>query len=549
MDPPLRERISWRTSIRTGVSVPPSPATMARSAAALGAGGALIALLAIAVPHPPALDERLLAGLAVGTLAGCTVLILGWDRLPKWAFHVVAACGTGIASGATYAWGTDSIYGPLTYLWVVLYVCWFFPWRAAIAHLVLIAVAFGAVILIDDPPGEELGGWLATVATLGLAGYLIGRVRDRVAGLVTNLTDAARRDPLTDLLNRRGFEEVFDVELERARRADSPVSLIVGDLDRFKRVNDAHGHGAGDDVLRQVGRTIRRAKRSFDTAARVGGEEFAIVVPDTDEHGAYIMAERVRVAVERHFDSANTPLTISFGISTFPLHGQTAEALLKAGDQALYAAKRLGRNRSVISSAEVPGILARGGSGGHEYGHVEVATLVSLAEALDVRDHGNATHCHRVGRFAELIARELALAPDAVERVRLAGLLHDLGRVAIPDDLIDKPGPLSEGDWDWIRAHPETGARMLETTDFADVRAWIRAHHERPDGAGYPDGLEGEEVPLEARIVGVADAYEAMTTERAYRPAMGAEEAADELRRGAGRQFDASVVDALLRVV
>jgi diguanylate cyclase (GGDEF)-like protein/putative nucleotidyltransferase with HDIG domain len=549
MDPPLRERISWRTSIRTGVNVPPSPATMARSGATLGAFGALVALLAIAVPHPRDADEGLIVALAAITLAGSALLIIGWDRLPRWSFHLAAVCATAIVSTGIYAWGTESLYGPVSYLWVVLYVCWFFPWRAAAAHMVLVAAAFGAVLLIEDPPGEPFGGWLGGVATLAFASYLITRVRSTVANLVAHLTDAARRDPLTDLLNRRGFEEVFDVELERARRGDSPVSLIVGDLDRFKRVNDGHGHGAGDDALREIGRAIRRAKRSFDTAARVGGEEFAIVVPDTDEHGAYILAERVRVAVERSFESAPTPLTVSFGISTFPLHGQTAEALLKAGDQALYAAKRLGRNRSVISSAEVPGILARGGSAGHEYGQVEAATLVALAEALDVRDSGSATHCHRVGRFSELIARELALPPDDVERVRLAGLLHDLGRVAIPDELIDKTGPLSEADWDWIRAHPETGARMLETTELADVRVWIRAHHERPDGAGYPDGLEGEDVPLEARIVGVADAYEAMTTERPYRPAMGAEEAAEELRRGAGRQFDAAVVDALLRVV
>ncbi len=223
--------------------------------------------------------------------------------------------------------------------------------------------------------------------------------------------------------------------------------------------------------------------------------------------------------------------------------------MLQAADHALYAAKRLGRNRSVISSAEVPGILARGASAGRDHGFVEVGALVSLAESLDVRDSGNPAHCHRVGRYSELIARELGLSPDEVERLRLAGILHDVGRVAVPEGVVEKAGPLSDEEWGWVRAHPSTGARLLESTDFHEVRDWIRLHHERPDGTGYPEGLNGDEVPLEARIIAVADAYEAMTSDRPYRAALGADEAAEELRIGAGRQFDERVVEALLRVV
>ena len=180
---------------------------------------------------------------------------------------------------------------------------------------------------------------------------------------------------------------------------------------------------------------------------------------------------------------------------------------------------------------------------------MELANLLGLAEAMDVRDSGTVTHCHRVGRFAELIARELGLAPDSVERVRIAGILHDIGRVGMPDDLVAKPGPLDEGDWTWVRSHPEIGARMVETTEHADIRSWILSHHERPDGRGYPGGVPAGEVPLEARILGVADAYEAMTSQRPYRSALVPADAADELRRGAGTQFDEVVVEALLRVV
>jgi putative nucleotidyltransferase with HDIG domain len=299
-----------------------------------------------------------------------------------------------------------------------------------------------------------------------------------------------------------------------------------------------------------VADAIRNAKRGFDSAARVGGEEFAVLAPDCDEHGAYMLAERIRAAVQEALSERDDepPLTISFGISTFPLHGQSAEGLLMTADQALYAAKRLGRNRSVISSAEVPGILARAPRRQDE-SQVELGNLLELAEAMDVLDSGTISHCHRVGRFAELIARELGLAPDSVERVRIAGILHDLGRVGMPDELLAKAGPLDEGDWAWVRSHPEIGARMVETTEHADIRSWILSHHERPDGRGYPAGRPAAEVPLEARILGVADAYEAMTSERPYRAAMPASDAADELRRGAGTQFDELVVEALLRAV
>ena len=202
----------------------------------------------------------------------------------------------------------------------------------------------------------------------------------------------------------------------------------------------------------------------------------------------------------------------------------------------------------MISSAEVPVMLA--GRRTAEPGpRVELGMLLRLAEALDVQESGSPSHSRRVGRLAELAARELGLAPDRVERVRVAGVLHDVGRVGVPEELLRKPGPLSAAEWTIVRAHPEVGARMVDTTDFDDLRSWILTHHERPDGGGYPAGVPWEEVPLEGRILGVADAWEAMTSERSYRPALTPEEAARELQRGAGSQFDERVVEALLRAV
>ena len=550
MDPPLRERLRWRNPTGNDVERPAMRATMAPTSALLVAAIALTCLVGVFVPGDAQFDDDVLLATAAAAGLVASLVLIFRDRLPFWAFHVVALLGTVLATGAAYGWGSESAYGPLPYVWVTLFVFFFFSRSAALVHLALMAAGYALALVEESPTQDPLDGWIATVGTLLVTGFLFSVVRDRLARLISSLSDAAHRDPLTDLLNRRGFQEVFDSELERARRADQPLSLIVGDLDRFKRVNDAHGHAAGDAVLRRVADAIRGAKRGFDRSARVGGEEFAVLAPDCDEHGAYMLAERIRAAIHEAFaDQGDTALTISFGISTHPLHGQSADGLLRTADQALYAAKRLGRNRSVISSAEVPGILARAARGGNGEAHVELAALLNLAEALDVRDSGSATHCRRVGRFAELTARELGLSPEGVERVRLAGILHDVGRVGLPDSVVAKPGPLTHEEWEWVRAHPAIGARMVETTDYEDIRSWILFHHERPDGHGYPEGRRAEEVPIESAIIAAADAYEAMTSDRPYRSALAPEEAAEEMRRESGRQFHADVVDALLRAV
>ncbi len=544
----LRRRYRWRQTPEAGSAVPGSREAMAQGAAWLAFVAAGLGILVVVLPAQPGADEVGLAAatLAAGVMAATALVLAG--RLPVWAFAAGAVVATVAAGTATHYWGEGWLFA-LPFLLPILYSAWFLPRPVTVGVISLAGALLAAEVVDQDRGDAAFGAWVASAGTLAGVGLLVAALRERVSQAIAGLTEAARRDPLTGLLNRRGFEEVFDVEIERARRTEQSLSMIVGDLDRFKRINDERGHAAGDNALRLVGRTLDAGKRSWDTAARIGGEEFAILTPDTDEHGAYILAERLRSVIASQFaDAAAAPLTISFGIVSYPVHGQTGSSLLQAGDQALYAAKRLGRNRSVISSAEVPGILGAGSRAGHDDVAVELASLLTLAEALDVRDSGSATHCRRVGRYAELIARELGMPPDSVERVRIAGVLHDVGRVGVPDELLSKEGPLDQEEWNWVHAHPETGARMLETTDFADIGDWIRSHHERPDGGGYPDGRSGE-LPLEAAILGVADAYEAMTAGRPYRAALDPQAASDELRRGSGRQFDERVVDALLRVV
>jgi diguanylate cyclase (GGDEF)-like protein/putative nucleotidyltransferase with HDIG domain len=369
----------------------------------------------------------------------------------------------------------------------------------------------------------------------------------RIAALRTRISDTARTDPLTGLLNRRAFEELLDMELERATRADRPLSVIVGDLDAFAAVNEREGHAAGDSALQLVASDCRKWKRRIDQAARVGGEEFALVLPETDERGAFIVAERLRRATHRTFAEAAVPVTISFGVASSPAHGTDPVSLLRAADRAVAAAKDLGSDRTIIYSDEVAGMLAE--SGGEADGRLQLATVIALAEALDIRDTGTGEHSHTVGWYAELMARELGFDEEHVERVRLAGLLHDIGKIGISDRVLSKPGPLDADEWQEMYTHPEIAARLLSRPEFDDLRAWILAHHERPDGIGYPYGLKGDDIPLEARILAVADAYEAMTADRIYRPALGADSARAELEAGAGSQFDRDVVQAFLKAL
>jgi diguanylate cyclase (GGDEF)-like protein/putative nucleotidyltransferase with HDIG domain len=368
----------------------------------------------------------------------------------------------------------------------------------------------------------------------------------RIRRLRARIDDSNRTDPLTGLLNWRAFEEELELELERAMRAERPLSVVVGDIDGFRAINERQGHAAGDATLQAVAQNALKWKRRIDQAARIAGEEFALLLPETDERGAFIVAERLRRAMHRSFVDSAVGVSFSFGVATAPSHGTDALALLHAADSATAAAKDLGGDRTVIYSDEVARTLAQMG---HASGELQLATVIALAEALDIRDTGTGQHSHTVGRYAELMARELGFDEDSVERIRLAGVLHDIGKIGISDRVLSKPGPLDAEEWQEMYTHPEIGARLLARPEFEDLRTWILAHHERPDGLGYPRALGADEIPLEARILAVADAYEAMIADRVYRPALGEESARAELLAGSGTQFDARVVEGFLRAL
>jgi diguanylate cyclase (GGDEF)-like protein/putative nucleotidyltransferase with HDIG domain len=515
----------------------------ARVAAAIFAGEALI-LLAVALLYRSDLGSGRVAIPAVcGALA--VLLFVLAERMPLALLQSSVALGTVLVS--LHAWAVQNepaLSGEMLYIWLGLFAAYFFTPRHAAAQLALMAAAYLAVLLASVRVEAVPAAWLTLVGILFPAAGLLRAMRDGVTQLVDRLSEAALTDTLTGLKNRLALDQELHAEVERALRSEKPLSLVIGDLDYFKSVNDRLGHRAGDDALVRAGRVLLRHRRAGDSIARTGGEEFTILLPGASEHEAYLVSERMRSAVEHEFADDAVGLTFSFGIATLPDHGRTADAVLEAADQALYAAKALGRNRCVIFNPEISAIFAPDpGRGADE---VQLATLLSLAEALDLRDTGTADHSRTVGRYCALIAEELGLSPERVQRIEVAGILHDIGKIGLPDAILQKPGPLRKTELAEIRTHPEIGAQILGGRGLEDLREWVLAHHERPDGLGYPRGLKDEEIPLEAKILAVADAFEAMTADRVYREGVEERAARIELLRCAGEQFDSRVVAAFL---
>jgi diguanylate cyclase (GGDEF)-like protein/putative nucleotidyltransferase with HDIG domain len=350
----------------------------------------------------------------------------------------------------------------------------------------------------------------------------------------------ALTDPLTGLGNHRHFHERLQRELATAEQESRPLSLCLVDIDDFKHINDSHGHPVGDRVLGQVATRLRQGGESF----RLGGDEFAVLLPGLDARDAVSVArsivERVGAAQLENVGS----LTVSAGVATYPVQGVGRDELIRLADSALYWAKEDGKNRARTYEPALVELkqlqqLAEGTDRAARY-----RAAASLAKAVDARDAYTGSHSERVSELAARIARRLGLDDAQVELTRLAASLHDLGKLAIPEEILRKPSALNESERLVLQRHPQIGHRMLESLGVEPIAEWVLHHHERWDGDGYPNRLRAEEIPLGARIIFVADAYDAMTSERVYRKPLSSREALGELERCAGSQFDPSIVDA-----
>ncbi len=404
-----------------------------------------------------------------------------------------------------------------------------------------------------------LGG-SASLFGIGIAVFItrsIGRlylqIEEKNARLAENnilLQALSTTDPLTELPNHRALLSTLKRELERAQRYDRPCSLLFLDLDHFKALNDGYGHTAGDTVLREFAGVLSTTIRNMDTAGRWGGEEFVVILPEATAEEALDIAERIRKAVSfSSFEiSGGLHLTCSVGVACYPEHAADQDALLTAADQAMYGAKRLGRNqvRMVCDPAISALLTTETAEGGREETalHGTVEALVTLVEK---RDWSLGHHSQQVADLVRQLALARGMSLEEVQVVALAGQLHDIGKVAIPDAILQKPGPLTEEEWEQMRRHSIVGAEVISCIpSLRPLAPVIRAHHERWDGQGYPDHLQSEQIPLAARLIAVVDSYAVMITNRPYQLARPQAEVLVELQRCAGSQFDPQVVEAMI---
>jgi diguanylate cyclase (GGDEF)-like protein len=363
------------------------------------------------------------------------------------------------------------------------------------------------------------------------------------AAEVERLSEMAITDPLTGLRNHRAFHEDVARELQRAGRTGVPLALVLLDVDGLKAVNDTQGHQAGDERLQALAEAIRVTGRGSDVAYRVGGDEFAVILPDARTWGALEFAQRLRAATQAGTDAGGS-FTATAGISE-ALTLRSKDELVREADLALIGAKRIHQD-VVIYGPDLAPAADRGAEGDVHH----TRTLASaLARAVDAKDSYTRSHCQTVSQLCGLIGAELGFDSAGLTRLRLAGLLHDVGKIGVPDEILNKPAKLTEDEYEQMKRHSLLGYDIVEAADMAVEARWVRHHHERFDGGGYPDGLAGEEIPLESRVILVADAFEAMTSDRPYRQAPGQSFAIVELGRNAGTQFDPAVVEALTCVL
>lgn len=366
------------------------------------------------------------------------------------------------------------------------------------------------------------------------------------ARLYKEMERLAATDPLTGLWNRRHMAERLPSEIAHAHQFRHELSVLVMDIDQFKLFNDTYGHLAGDEVIRAVAQLVVTSCREIDIVGRYGGDEFVVILPEAGPRGAAMVAGRILAALQKEpfeaLGGRKVPISMSIGAASYPLDTDEMDGLFPLADTAMYRAKLAGGGRFASLTAdpeEVPEELVAPSD-----------MLRGLLITVDAKDHYTFKHCQEVSERAIALARAVGLSEERVRVLEVAGSLHDVGKIGVPTDILRKPGALSPDEWRMMHQHPQLGRMLLhQVSQKEEMLQAVLHHHERCDGMGYPDGLKGEEIPVLARILAVADAFSAMIADRPYRKALALQEALDELRRNIGKQFDPELTRKFIKLV
>lgn len=367
------------------------------------------------------------------------------------------------------------------------------------------------------------------------------------------LTALATRDPLTDLPNHRASITALEQESEHSTASDRPFSVFFVDVDHFKSINDVYGHAVGDALLTELTKVMRANLRDCDFLGRWGGEEFLVILPELEIDDAMRVANRLRTIVAQHLfvNMAGGHVTCSIGVASYPLHACGRDCLIDVADRALSTAKRSGRNQCRrVDDPIMIALLDDLASAGSR----EQVALAGISEALgtliECRDQATGAHIAEVSRLTRTLATRLGLSHSEAHMLSVAGRLHDIGKIGVPDSVLHKTGRLTAEEWDVMCSHAVIGAEIISRIPvLRTISPILRGHHERWDGRGYPDGLAADAIPFGARVLAVVDAYGAMTSNRPYRPAQSKAWAIEELQRNAGTQFDPAIVAVFCEIL
>jgi diguanylate cyclase (GGDEF)-like protein len=421
--------------------------------------------------------------------------------------------------------------------------------RAHIAPIRWKGEIIGALGVVGEGEWDEDERTLVEALALEVGAAL------RNAQLYQEASRLADRDGLTDLLNHRTLQGQLTANLARAMRTKSEFSVVMMDVKNFKFFNDTYGHQVGDQVLRTVARCLTEATRTSDVLGRFGGDEFMAILLDTDSRGTIEVCSRIaerlaREAFQEANDGRRIPIALSFGAALYPDNGNTVMELLSAAqsnlEDAHYGNTPMLANLEKSASEEAQELrkLKEASEGG------SFGVLDALVTAIDNKDRYTRRHSEDVTHWATMMGKELGFSEETQRAVRISGLLHDVGKIAVPDSILRKPGRLNDDEFQIMQQHPVFGALIVkEVPHLTEVLGGIKHHHERYDGKGYPDKLAGENIPVLGRLLAVPDCFSAMTTERPYRKALSWDEAISEINKGRGTQFDPNMADAFLKVI